>query len=1487
MKTKQRIISAVLAFVMCFSCMSSLIAFAAGEVGEEVQKTVATENEWESLKEKLATYNATWTNGEWPTAVTNTMVHTALQGNGHVGVHSDGNYSVFSQEKTYRISKDDFWDWRTTNHISVGGVTLSTPETSKISFSGCGEHSYKTVFSNVWDKSMSSEWVCTCSTEGKHHIIIDLGKSFELSKYVIQHSSGSMNRSFTVSVSTDGTNYETVETVTDNTLQATEFIFDAAKAVRYFRVDITGPNKNDTTVRIFEIELFDKQGRQLNSKDNTNIREELNIVDGVLTNDMDFDDVPVTINNWVSATEDVMITEIKNNGGIAVDLKSKLFTQSDYDYFPLAAGVNEDGSVWVSKTSSNPDEGKNHNSWTSKIVLMSKILGVESTAVKNSDGKSATLDFTIPAGETVYLVTSVGGGGKTYNWQGLPTGADPSKEAKEILAKVNSKEDINELKLLNDEWWKEYWLKSYIDIGDDIIQKFYYGSLYYLACASRADSVPVGLYGLWISTDNSKWSSDYHLNYNYEAPWYGIYSSNRAEISANLKDPLLDYMNEGKVNAKEELAKGSDSSTKQMLPAYINGGSVPSDYLGNGAYYFESNEFPGRPDLVNGIEDALLYPVGLGPFGMACDDEYYRQVTNAGYGAQIMSAYYDYTKDADYFTEVYPYMLGVANFWEAWLEKETFDDGSYRYNIWSGPHEGSFSLNSGPAIGVVKNNMKFLIDAMSDGLLVYTDEAITMDSCVKDGKCYVTKEKYDKWVDIYENIADMPISEGFVSVGERVSTDKNIVLLGEQGLLFSHAAPNVNVEFANASRLVRFDTDPYLRDAIKNSIEFKLENYPDLWLHRNEPCRIWAISILSGWDPADVMEHFRDIMTNYSYGNYTYYAGNHGIEMAAPIEFVNAMLLQADNGIIKAFPNWTGDDASFVRLCTEGAFLVSSSMKDGKVEGVELTSQAGGDVTIVNPWGNVKVYDSNGKSIAFTRGMTKNTNEETITFKTTKGATYTLVENAENTINSINVSRSSVILDVDDTVELNALVLPYNAINKSVVWSSSNEEVATVDQNGKVTAIGFGNATITARTVAGSLSDSCKISVGESISDISLSKTEMVKGTTFNMTTLGSEDWIVPIRGQVGQYYRKDVATPLIKQTGYAGSAAVEGGNFSLNWTDGSEAMSEMTAYQPGFFIKNVSGAGQYFEYTVPVESYAQTLTMLLGARFITGKVEVYLKSNPTDVKTISFAHTENIIASDIGNMMVSIDFVGTSGDELVVRYTMDTSVAASSSANNCQLRVLGLALSKHNLSAYKQGTDGTHYKVCTDEGCDYRVESACTGTVNCTEDTSCYYCGSFISKAPGHTEVVDEANEPTCTANGNTEGTHCAECNEVIVAPVILSAYGHTEIVDKAVDPTCTESGLSEGKHCLVCGDIIVAQEVVEALGHSWQDATTEAPKTCENCGETEGEKLPAPEAPEEPAQDHSECEANWFAELWNSIINFFRRLFGKPEKCVCGEEI
>ena len=54
------------------------------------------------------------------------------------------------------------------------------------------------------------------------------------------------------------------------------------------------------------------------------------------------------------------------------------------------------------------------------------------------------------------------------------------------------------------------------------------------------------------------------------------------------------------------------------------------------------------------------------------------------------------------------------------------------------------------------------------------------------------------------------------------------------------------------------------------------------------------------------------------------------------------------------------------------------------------------------------------------------------------------------------------------TTQLSANVLPSNAENKSIIWSTSNASVATVDNNGVVSAVANGNATITAAALDGS-----------------------------------------------------------------------------------------------------------------------------------------------------------------------------------------------------------------------------------------------------------------------------------------------------------------------------------------------------------------------------------------------------------------------------------
>lgn len=76
----------------------------------------------------------------------------------------------------------------------------------------------------------------------------------------------------------------------------------------------------------------------------------------------------------------------------------------------------------------------------------------------------------------------------------------------------------------------------------------------------------------------------------------------------------------------------------------------------------------------------------------------------------------------------------------------------------------------------------------------------------------------------------------------------------------------------------------------------------------------------------------------------------------------------------------------------------------------------------------------------------------------------------------INLNQKTATVAVGATKQLSATVLPENADDKSVTWSSSNEVVATVDANGLVTAVAEGTADITAKTV-NNLEAKCVVTV--------------------------------------------------------------------------------------------------------------------------------------------------------------------------------------------------------------------------------------------------------------------------------------------------------------------------------------------------------------------------------------------------------------------------
>lgn len=95
-------------------------------------------------------------------------------------------------------------------------------------------------------------------------------------------------------------------------------------------------------------------------------------------------------------------------------------------------------------------------------------------------------------------------------------------------------------------------------------------------------------------------------------------------------------------------------------------------------------------------------------------------------------------------------------------------------------------------------------------------------------------------------------------------------------------------------------------------------------------------------------------------------------------------------------------------------------------------------------------------------------------------------------VESITLDRESVTLEEDGTTSLVATVKPDDATDKAVIWSSSDSQIAKVDETGEVKAIKEGEATITA--AAGEKTASCKVTVNKkkiAVESVSLDKTEL------------------------------------------------------------------------------------------------------------------------------------------------------------------------------------------------------------------------------------------------------------------------------------------------------------------------------------------------------------------------------------------------------------
>lgn len=97
-------------------------------------------------------------------------------------------------------------------------------------------------------------------------------------------------------------------------------------------------------------------------------------------------------------------------------------------------------------------------------------------------------------------------------------------------------------------------------------------------------------------------------------------------------------------------------------------------------------------------------------------------------------------------------------------------------------------------------------------------------------------------------------------------------------------------------------------------------------------------------------------------------------------------------------------------------------------------------------------------------------------------------------VSKIALNKTSTMILADYSEQLEETITPSNATNQNIIWSSSNNSVASVDSSGKVTAISNGSAVITVTSVDGNKTASCTCIVSDT--DISVESVSLNKEST-------------------------------------------------------------------------------------------------------------------------------------------------------------------------------------------------------------------------------------------------------------------------------------------------------------------------------------------------------------------------------------------------------
>ncbi len=200
-------------------------------------------------------------------------------------------------------------------------------------------------------------------------------------------------------------------------------------------------------------------------------------------------------------------------------------------------------------------------------------------------------------------------------------------------------------------------------------------------------------------------------------------------------------------------------------------------------------------------------------------------------------------------------------------------------------------------------------------------------------------------------------------------------------------------------------------------------------------------------------------------------------------------------------------------------------------------------------------------------------------------------------VHNVELTSPQKFVHIGDTLQLGVEVLPDEALNKSVYFTSSNKEIATVDSNGLVRGKKEGYVTITVTCEDGNFTDSIDLLIGNPVTSLRVDKTEIISSVNdihleyiiepFN-ATLKNVDFIVD---------KPEIAT--VNHLGIVNFLKAGEVNIKLITQDGGFEQSVHVVYTAGYAYDlilneltlnmNVNDAPRYIEYQTLPEHFSKT----------------------------------------------------------------------------------------------------------------------------------------------------------------------------------------------------------------------------------------------------------------------------------------------------------